>query len=132
MFHVAAGKKAGPVGERKPDRTRDVDRYFVRFLRPLLLTQCDDPAVSLIGDFRQHQQVVAAEAVGAPPAIVVIAIEPLERDIETRPAFGFVLPDGGFHAADPNFLDGLVGGFLLGSHVRLLSKRVWLVRSQSD
>jgi len=78
-----------------------------------LLAECDDPAVGLIGDFRQHQQVVAAEAVGAPPAFLLIAVDPLERDIETRAAFGVVLPDGGFDAADPNFLDGLVGGFLL-------------------
>ena len=69
--------------------------------------------MGLVGDFRQHQQIVAAEALGAPPAFLLIAVDPLERDVETRPAFRFVLPDGGFDAADPNFLDGLVSGFLL-------------------
>ena len=83
------------------------------FLWPLLLTECNDPTMSLVGDFRQHQQVVAAEAVGAPPAFLLIAVDPLECDVEPRAAVGFVLPDGGFDAADPNFLDGLVGGFLL-------------------
>jgi hypothetical protein len=50
--------------------------------------------VGLVGDFRQYQQVVAAKAVGAPPAFLVIAVNPSESDVEPRAAFGFVNPDG--------------------------------------
>ena len=63
--------------------------------RLALLLQLTDGTESLLCAFRHNEQVVAAEAVGAAPLVLLAAEEPLKSDVELGAAVDVVLLNAG-------------------------------------
>lgn len=78
-----------------------------------LLLLGPDPGVGHIEQLGQDEQVVLAEAVGLLPFLALL-VTPRGGDRVLRPLLAVILPDGEFHSAGPDLVDGL--GFRLVSH----------------
>src|SRR5205807_1368 len=68
----------------------------------------EDPGVGLIDHLGQDEQVVTTEAVGRFP-LVAILVDAGDGDVEPGAVLGPVLPDGGLHGTDTDFMNWLYG-----------------------
>ena len=68
--------------------------------------------MSLVGEFGDEQEIVAAEAVGVVP-LLALAVAATEGRIVAGAVFGVVAPDGGLDAAEAEFESGAGTGWIL-------------------
>ena len=84
-------QREGPAGNGQPGRANGASLWF----RLALLLQLMDRIETLLRDLRHNEQVVAAEAVGAAPLVLLAAEEPLKSDVELGAAVDVVLLNAG-------------------------------------
>jgi hypothetical protein len=89
--------------------------FIFHFRQPL-----KDERVRLIGQLGDQREVIATEAVAVVVLVIIIHIGPGEGDA-VEFLFAFILPHGGFNAAEAEGLDRQVRG---RSGVLVLSRRV--------